>query len=355
VIVSIFLVWHSSLAGIIILHRRSDMNWKPALFALPLTAALVACPETKPTPTADFTIASAAPASLTFTKLASGDPAAQTVTVTITPANGFADAVTLSLVAPAGSSGVTGTGTITASATSGALTVNATNAATIGDNQQYTVQATSGSLTKTLALPISIKAVATAPKTIEVLGSETASGAVASDAKPSLTPFPSKGTPNQTLLRVGNRQNDAIVRGFLTFDLPPSVTTNNIVSAKLLMYQENFDPTSCDPFSRLTASADKLFVESVDFGSSLVGAAFDTATLSKLGNLSTSTAIELKTLDVSIAVKADLKRGTRSQFRLRFPDGFESKTDPTGCSARFTSPTGAPAANQPKLVITYTP
>lgn len=132
------------------------MNLKAALLAVPLAAALVACPPQTLTP--DFTIASAAPTSLTFAKPTSGNPAAQTVTVTIAPAGGFADAVTLSLVAPANSSGVTGTGAIAAGAASGTLTVNATTAATLGANQGYTVQATSGGITRTLALPITVTA-----------------------------------------------------------------------------------------------------------------------------------------------------------------------------------------------------
>lgn len=141
------------------------MNLRAMLFAIPLAAALVACPDI--TPTQDFTISSVAPTSLTFTKPASGDPAPQTVTVTIAPTGGFAGAVTLSLAAPTGARGVTGTGTIAAGATSGTLTVTATAAATTGTDQAYTVQAVSGTITKTIAVPITVNAAVTPPGTLE--------------------------------------------------------------------------------------------------------------------------------------------------------------------------------------------
>jgi hypothetical protein len=330
------------------------MNWKSTLLAVPLATALVACPDTKPTPTADFTIASVAPTSLSFTKLASGDPAPQTVTVTITPANGFADAVTLSLVAPAGSSGVTGAGTIAAASYSGTLTVSATNAATVGDNQAYLVQATSGSITKTLALPISVKDVAVAPKTVEILSTPTRSGVVFSDKNVLF----SSAYPT---IRIGN-VTDAKGKGFVSFDLsslPATVTVAKIVSVNLVMYQETFDPAlaTCDPYVKLTNATEKLLVESVSLGTTVTDTAYGSAALSKIGNLSTTNVIESKILDVTAAVKDDVTnkttRGNRSEFRLSFPVDFSAAT--ASCSARFTSATGATVANQPKLVIAYTP
>jgi hypothetical protein len=333
--------------------RRFNMNWKSTLFAVPLATALVACPDTKPTPTTDFTIASVAPTSLSFTKLASGQPAPQTVTVTITPANGFADAVTLSLVAPAGSSGVTGTGTIAASSYSGTVSVTSANAANVGDNQAYLVQATSGSITKTLALPISIKDVAVAPQTVEIKSTAALDGVVFSDNNV----FNDKST-----IRVGN--DGATGKGFVSFDLsilPATVTAAKIVSVNLVIYQELFDPVlgTCDPYIKLTNATDKLFVESVSFGATLNPAAYSVPVLSKIGNLSTTNVTESKTLDVTAAVKDDVTnktaRGSRSQFRLHFPVEYNATTAPTTCSVRLTSTEGAPPANQPKLVIAYTP
>ena len=145
------------------------MNLKAALLAFPLATALVACPDTtQPPPAPDFTISSISPTSLTFTKPATGNPAAQTVNVTVAATGGFAGAVTLSLVAPGGSTGVTGTGSITAGTASGTLSVNATAAATVGANQGYTLQAVSGTITKTIALPITVNAAAAGPSALGV-------------------------------------------------------------------------------------------------------------------------------------------------------------------------------------------
>ncbi len=329
------------------------MNWKSVFFAAPLAAALVACPDTKPTPaTPDFTIASVAPTSLSFTKLASGDPAAQTVTVTITPTNGFADAVTLSLVAPASSSGVSGTGTIAAASTSGTVSIAATNAANVGDNQGYQIQATSGGITRTQALPISIKDVVVAPKTLTISSTAALDGVVFSNSGGVFNTNPT--------IRVGNV--DATGRGFVSFDLsslPATVTAAKIVSVNLVMYQETFDPvlTTCDPYVKLTNATDKLFVESVSFGATLNDAAFGLTALSKIGNLSTTNVIESKTLDVTAAVKDDVTnkaaRGSRSQFRLRFPTDYSATT--ANCTVRLTSAEGTVPANRPTLVIAYTP
>jgi hypothetical protein len=326
------------------------MNWKSVFLAAPLAAALVACPDTKPAPTADFTITSVAPTSLSFTKLASGDPAAQTVTVTITPTNGFADAVTLSLVAPGGSSGVTGTGTILAASTSGTVSIAATNAANVGENQGYQIQATSGGITRTQALPISIKDVVVAPKTVTISSTAALDGVVFSNSGGVFT--------SVATIRVGNV--DATGRGFVSFDLsslPATVTAAKIVSVNLVMYQETFDPalTTCDPYVKLTTATDKLFVESVSFGATLNDAAFGLTALSKIGNLSTTNVIEAKTLDVTAAVKDDVTnktaRGSRSQFRLRFPTDYSAAT--ANCTVRLTSAEGTVSANTPKLVITY--
>ncbi len=335
------------------------MNWKPALFAVPLAAALVACPDTKPTPTADFIIANAAPASLTFTKLASGDPAPQTVTVTITPANGFTDAVTLSLVAPTSpaSSGVTGTGTIAATSTSGTLTVTATNAANVGDNQQYVIQATSGAITKTIALPITVNPVATKPTELKIVTTSESDGFIFKEKDgTTYSPFPTNAS---NTIRIGNDAG-AIGRGFVSFDLsalPATVTAAKIVSVNLMMYQQSVEPTNCDPYVKFTNATDKLVVEAITFNGTLNKAAFEAPILSKIGNLSTTNILESKTLDVTAAVKDDVTnktvRGSFSRFRLRFP--VEDSTATDTCTVRFTDALGATAANRPTLVILYTP
>ena len=132
------------------------MNHKAVILAASLAFALVACPNPPP-PAADFTISNVNPSSLTFNRPASGTSAPQNLTVTIAPTNGFADAVTLSLVAPAGVTGVTGTGTIPAGAPSGTMAVTISNSTATGPNT-YTLQAVSGSITRTSNVSITVSA-----------------------------------------------------------------------------------------------------------------------------------------------------------------------------------------------------
>jgi hypothetical protein len=132
------------------------MKYKAVILAASLAFALVACPPPPP-PAADFTISNVNPGSLTFNRPATGTSAPQNLTVTIAPTNGFADAVALSLVAPAGVTGVSGSGTIAAGASSGTLAVTVSNTTATGTNT-YTVQAVSGSITRTSNVSITVNA-----------------------------------------------------------------------------------------------------------------------------------------------------------------------------------------------------
>ncbi len=145
------------------------MNWKTVALAVPLLAALVACPPAPEPPNFSLEIA---PSSLTFTKPVSGNSAAQTVVATITPNSTFADSVILTVeaVGSASTTGINAPGlngvpavTIPAGSTVGNVSITVSSAAATASNANYEVKAVGGGITQTKPLSLTVNPAVTPP------------------------------------------------------------------------------------------------------------------------------------------------------------------------------------------------
>lgn len=137
--------------------RIRSRGWSVLLRGMALLSAVALCScgggsgGSTPAPTPDFTIAVTPPASL----IAGGSASA---TVTVPRSNGHTSALTLSLSIPP--AGLTGSGTVAASAASGPLTLNAGTTATLA-TQTLTVSATDGTTTRTASFAVPVVGAAT--------------------------------------------------------------------------------------------------------------------------------------------------------------------------------------------------
>ncbi len=175
-----------------------------------------------------------------------------------------------------------------------------------------------------------------------------------------------------TSILAGDFADNSSVRGFTSFDLsslPDGLTPDHIEKASLRMYVANitgspfsklFPPVTCTPYCFFLGKS--VVVESVNFGPSLTGTAFDTTPLGGLTaglyGESSGPILLLGTTegwnsgDVSAMLRADWQektaRGARSQYRLKFPLGTNSddKTDRINVDS-------ARQSHKPQLVVTY--
>jgi hypothetical protein len=153
-------------------------------------------------------------------------------------------------------------------------------------------------------------------------------------------------------LMVGDTFSNTYIRGFLSFDLSPLVAdgATSISAATLYVYQ--YAVTT----GAYTDLGGRLLAESVNYGSSLDAADFETPLLTHSNNsitLSTSPSIGWKSASVFSKVINDYinrgARGNRSQFRLRFP--INTNVDAQNDVAFLNS--GADVFNKPYLRVTY--
>jgi hypothetical protein len=162
-------------------------------------------------------------------------------------------------------------------------------------------------------------------------------------------------------------------RGFLSFDLTSIPATATVIdSATLYAYQSYV--SSPDPYA---AGLGNLLAQSVDYGTTLTAADFDTPVLTYTGfhcwtvctpvcrlvcgtstyndqyTLSTTASLGWKSVDVTGKVERDraarTTRGNRCQFRLEFPNNTNGDT--VYNAAWFSS--GDSASNKPYLNVTY--
>lgn len=132
-------------------------------------------------------------------------------------------------------------------------------------------------------------------------------------------------------------------RGLLGFDISSIPTGSTIVSATLRAYQVSI---ASSPYADLGGA---IRVDVIDFGTTLDADDYSSAALnSNIGNISTNTTIEWKTLDVTSYVQSRLSTGN-IQFRLYFP--AETDLDGVADTARFSSADSL--SNIPELVVTY--
>lgn len=139
-------------------------------------------------------------------------------------------------------------------------------------------------------------------------------------------------------------------KGF-SFDLSTVPEGAEIISATLRIYQSHF---SGDPYNKLG----KPLVEHVSYDTFVHEANGEAQyTMAPLDNtipatpsLSTNAELGYKTLDVTLAVRADLAAArSRAQFRLRFEK--EASDEYQSNMTFWTS--GESDTNQPELVIAY--
>lgn len=128
--------------------------------------------------------------------------------------------------------------------------------------------------------------------------------------------------------------------GFLLSELPVDIT---VVSAELRIVQEDMAGT---PYATLG----DVVVDHVDIGPALDATDYASSLQNDVGTLSTSAAVELKTLSVTSQVQADLAAlRPHAGFRLRFQ--VDSDTDGTDDYVSFDV---IPSEGQiPVLVLTY--
>jgi hypothetical protein len=137
-------------------------------------------------------------------------------------------------------------------------------------------------------------------------------------------------------------------RGFVTFDLGPVPAGADVLEATLRILQFGVEGT---PYADLGGA---VLVDHVDVGATLDGGDYDRLAIAEnIGTLSTDATLEVKSLAVTSAVRADLAAArTRSGFRLRFP--VESDVDPGGDYVNFNEqedPDGSGVT--PVLVVRY--
>ena len=134
-------------------------------------------------------------------------------------------------------------------------------------------------------------------------------------------------------------------RAFFVFDRAPLPAGAVVQSATLRVYQED---VTGDPYT----SMGNLVVDHVDVGSALDQDDFDEPALTlDLGSIAGNAALEVKSLDVTESVAADILAGRQhTGFRLRFSTGADgSDAMAILTTAEDPNDTGSP----PVLVIVY--
>ncbi|KKQ74434.1 MAG: hypothetical protein US96_C0032G0013 [Candidatus Woesebacteria bacterium GW2011_GWB1_38_5b] len=123
----------------------------------------------------------------------------------------------------------------------------------------------------------------------------------------------SNGSGNNTVDIRAGRNTFAVTRGFVSFDLSSLPDKISVESANLRIYQTHM---SGDPYS----AGGTLKIDHMEFGEVLDGNDYALAPLqTNLATLSPNANIEWKEVDVTQALKEDIKNSRlRSQYRLRF-------------------------------------
>ena len=137
-------------------------------------------------------------------------------------------------------------------------------------------------------------------------------------------------------------------RGFVSFDIPSTLSGKTIDKATVRIYQTSIDGS---PYNLLGS----LKIDHLDYGNSLENSDYGTTSLSSSFNTVTSNAaIEWKDVDVTDMVRDDLSNSRqRSQFRIHFQTEGTGG-DATGDFAHFESADNTVGtSNTPQLVVTY--
>lgn len=153
-------------------------------------------------------------------------------------------------------------------------------------------------------------------------------------------------TGSDGFCRLGSPPTCAETRAFFVFDRTLLPAGAVVRSATLRVYQES---VAGDPYGSLG----DLVVDHVDVGSALDEDDFAEPGLEpNVGAISASSVLEVKTLDVTDSVTADVVADrTETGFRLRFRRGADgSRATATLTTAEDPNDTG----NPPVLVIVYT-
>jgi len=148
-------------------------------------------------------------------------------------------------------------------------------------------------------------------------------------------------------LRAG-RNSTLIERGFVSFDIPASLSGKTIDKATLRLYQGQIVGS---PYT----SGISVKVDHVDYGNSLENADYSVSSLSSnFGTLTSNSVIEWKDLDVTDLFKDDQTNlRPRSQYRLHMATETTGG-DVTGDFAYFESQdNNMGTGNYPQLVIKY--
>lgn len=181
------------------------------------------------------------------------------------------------------------------------------------------------------------------------------------------------GVYQGTGIFVGDGTSNNYERGFLAFDLSAIPASATAVTAATLNAYQYYVPTA-SPYAALGGN---LLAQSVDYGTSLTAADFETPVLTYDGlrcsllcnplcrkvcsfgtwddqvTLSSSAALGWKSVDVTGKVERDravrATRGNRSQFRLKFP----TNTNLDGVYNAVGIYAGEAATNRPYLSVTY--
>jgi len=145
---------------------------------------------------------------------------------------------------------------------------------------------------------------------------------------------------------VGSPAYELVTRGFVSFNLPSSLTGKTIEKATLRLYQRSIAGT---PF----ASGNSVIVDHLDYGNELASDDFDRSPISaNVATLTGNPVVEWKDADVTNAVKNDIQNArTRSQFRIRL--SVETDADGVEDIAYFDSANPGYNTNTPQLVVKY--
>jgi hypothetical protein len=144
--------------------------------------------------------------------------------------------------------------------------------------------------------------------------------------------------PADLLVGLGQSSNDQdppTYRGFCGFDLG-TLPAGDLLSATLRLYQKQVDAGAYGTSTAVVA-------EQVDLGAALDEDDYGAAALAQVGPLSTTEAIESKSLDVTGAVLADIDAGRAfADYRI-----YGSNLDGV---AAFDGPSGT---HPPALILVY--
>lgn len=157
----------------------------------------------------------------------------------------------------------------------------------------------------------------------------------------------SKAGNNTTDIRVGRNEN-IIVRGFVSFNIDEIPQGAQIKEAKLRLYQVR---VVGNPYTNLG----KLFIDHLTYGDALDANDYSIpALVSSFTSLSTKESPEWKEVDVTFFVKDDIENArSRTQFRLH----FEKEAKGGGASGDFvyfeSADNSEGTGNLPQLLIKY--